>query len=783
MEGRGNGRQTSVRGRQTSVHGIGLDAPGRLMAEPEDRFRQTLRTVLETLQAEHEREVENAVRRAVSVFSPTAIESSISTMGDSPVLWGAPDPPPPGDGNEDVPPTVRADFSTWSLESGASTLEDVIELWPVWHTPPKDLKGKLATSDLLANALQGKNYLSHNENAEDTLRYQLRHVDEVTRAAKCTMIRPDSPRRIAWDMMGIMWLVIDLAWIPMQAFDPPPMTPVTVFEWITLIFWTMDMVASCNTGFMANDGTVNMNRRQVIFRYVKSWFAFDILLISLDWASALPQLLAVSSSSSEMTASTSLARSVRLLRVTRIFRVLRLLRLLKLRQMIMAITSFVDSEWMTIFIAVGRNLITIVAINHTLACCWFAVGRIDESRSWVKSARLEDKDLFDKYMVSLHWSLAQFTPGNTSIEPQNIWERLFANLMLIFGMVIFTCFVSSITSLMQAVWSVNRYRTTQAWLLKKFLRQNKVSNGLFARVTRYTDLVVERQQKTLHPSKVQFLTLLSGPLHIELQMELFSPRLTVHPFFKKYAEVCMSAIRELSVKAVCNQHYAKTDTIYHRSVQAHNMYFIVEGSALYHFHSRKMEGVKRTVKLEKDQWCSEAVLWMQWVHSGEMKALTESNIIALNAAKFREVSTGHYDAFLAAQECAKNFVEQVRVIAASGDADVTDADFRVMEEVWRHDARGVHFDEGRSTIKNDAEREMQEAENIEAELMSFSDDDDDDENDTAPKRKSEGRRASFARRSPTRRALQGSPDLRLEEAPRRRAAESPQAPRAYIKPL
>jgi len=383
----------------------------------------------------------------------------------------------------------------------------------------------------------------------------------------------------------------------------------------------------------------------------------------------------------------------------------------------MAIQALIDSEWSTVSIAVCRNLLTIVAINHTLACCWFAVGRASEGmgRTWISQSGLEDKEMFQQYLVSLHWSLAQFTPGTTQIVPETTFELIFADLMLIFGMVIFTCFISSITSLMQAVWAVNRHRTTQDWLLKKFLRQCKVSSGLFSRITRYTDLVVERQQKTLHPSKVQFLNLLSGPLHIELQTELYSPRLYMHPFFKAYGEACMSAVRELCFKALVDHSFAKTDSIFHRAVEAHNMYFIARGCAVYYFISSKIPDKRKIVKLDKDQWCCEATLWLRWVHCGEMKALTESDIVALNGAKFREVTAGHYEAFLAAKAYAEQFWRRLQEIGATEDREVSDVDFRLMDNIWSHDGRLLNSGE----TGNEGDNEINEAHIIEAQLMDW----------------------------------------------------------------
>merc|ERR1712107_463165 len=87
------------------------------------------------------------------------------------------------------------------------------------------------------------------------------------------------------------------------------------------------------------------------------------------------------------------------------------------------------------------------------------------------------------------------------------------------------CFVSSITSCMAGVWNATRTTQLEFLLLKKYLNQNKVSWTLTSRITRYTEYVLQQRNKRVHEGKVQFLSLLSKPLHVELQKELFLPQL------------------------------------------------------------------------------------------------------------------------------------------------------------------------------------------------------------------------------------------------------------------
>merc|ERR1712232_819878 len=105
-------------------------------------------------------------------------------------------------------------------------------------------------------------------------------------------------------------------------------------------------------------------------------------------------------------------------------RLLRLMRLAKLRNLLFTIQSLVDSEWLTIVFAVVKNLGFILALNHFLACLFFLIGRLGEDDGWVTVGDFEESETGIKYLVALHWSLAQFSPGASPVKPQTLGERL-----------------------------------------------------------------------------------------------------------------------------------------------------------------------------------------------------------------------------------------------------------------------------------------------------------------------------------------------------------------------
>ncbi|CAK9002015.1 Hypothetical protein (Fragment) [Durusdinium trenchii] len=166
-----------------------------------------------------------------------------------------------------------------------------------------------------------------------------------------------------------------------------PQDPSAAFAWVqglTSFYWFLDIFVNMNTAIYSEKGEIDMRRWHIVRAYARSWLIFDVLLISLDVYAYMANLFNPDSTAA------GAARSGRIARFMRIIRLLRLVRLAKLRQLLFALQSLIDSEWVTLMLAVVRNL---------AADCW------------VPREGIQDAEMSVQYMVSIQWSLAQFTPG------------------------------------------------------------------------------------------------------------------------------------------------------------------------------------------------------------------------------------------------------------------------------------------------------------------------------------------------------------------------------------
>merc|ERR1740121_2348423 len=131
-------------------------------------------------------------------------------------------------------------------------------------------------------------------------------------------------------------------------------------------------------------------------------------------------------------------------------------------------------------------------------------------------------------------------------------------------MIIFSSFVSSITSGMTRLKMLTSEAAAQQYLLRAFLRDNRISHDLSTRITRHIGLALEAQRKSIPMPKVQLLSYLTSPLHLELQKELFSPWLRMHPFFFKYIASGSEAVREVCSLAMKQHAFSIDDIVFKR---------------------------------------------------------------------------------------------------------------------------------------------------------------------------------------------------------------------------
>jgi len=432
---------------------------------------------------------------------------------------------------------------------------------------------------------------------------------------------PFSTKRVIWDIVSTVLLLYDLIFIPIGAFDSLSGPFFTCMDWVTLLYWTADMVASFLTGFVSMGITI-MSPERIAMHYLVTWFIPDIVIVGLDWSFNVIGATALSDADST-------GNIGRLLRVLRIARIVRLLRLGKLRRLKSLLTDHIKSEVVFLVLAVVQYVVLLLLVNHLICSGWWAISTLNKDQgldNWIDENELAGRSFYYRYVTALHWSLGNFALGYTGTEPMNGGERTYAILVLVFGMILFASFTGSITNKLMQLRDMQGETSKQFWLLRRYLHQHSVPKTLVFRILRYTEYASANQRDQIQTSALNILGLLSEQLRSELDYIVSFSSLHSHPLFREAHNTSEVIMYKLTSKALSLKQFASEDIIFEEGMSATHMYYVVDGLLRY-VRPNEPECI-----VSKEDCLAEHALWVPWYHRGETFAATECPVISVDAA-------------------------------------------------------------------------------------------------------------------------------------------------------
>merc|ERR1719433_1246222 len=146
-------------------------------------------------------------------------------------------------------------------------------------------------------------------------------------------------------------------------------------------------------------------------------------------------------------------------------------------------------------------------INHYLACMRYLLAdvQLGSRPTWLDEHNFDSSPWEYQYLTAFHWSITQFTPASMHVQPQNAIERTFTIGVVIFALVGFSYLVGSITNSLTQLRSMSEDSHKQFWMLRRYLKHNRVSTALSVRIQRYLEHAWQRQKA--RPSEPQLFGL------------------------------------------------------------------------------------------------------------------------------------------------------------------------------------------------------------------------------------------------------------------------------------
>eukprot|EP00929_Paragymnodinium_shiwhaense_P000551 TRINITY_DN100795_c0_g1_i1.p1 TRINITY_DN100795_c0_g1~~TRINITY_DN100795_c0_g1_i1.p1 ORF type:complete len:939 (+),score=160.28 TRINITY_DN100795_c0_g1_i1:124-2940(+) len=464
----------------------------------------------------------------------------------------------------------------------------------------------------------------------------------------CFVSSPASKRRLAWDLIGVIVLVQEMVQIPLQVFDIDESPFLSGVRYLTSFFWSLDLLSNFFVGYHYH-GQVITHPGKAALHYMKSWFVLDAILVSLDWIDRLMDM-----------ASNTGTKALRMTKVTRGIRAVKLLRLMKFSQMLTDMTSMISSEYHRTCITILKIVLFIVAVNHLLACGFYGLHHLHGGRGWINNSFDETDSTSYRYFTSLHWSLTQFTPASMEVTPCNTLERVYTVIVLLFAMVTFSSFVSSITTAMTHLRNINATRIEEDSKLFKFLGQHAISAGLTSRVLHFFQ---ERKQQRGRQSRtkeadVSLLKVLPESMKHDLRCEAYGPILCYHPMFRAFGCLDAEAMRYLAVIGCTEKRLMVRDEIFGQRSEVTHMIFLMEGCLNYSYTNT--DGDKEIVTLTSGAWACEIALWCDRPPSQPFVAEIGSEIMMLDAKDLKTMAMKYRGSAASLARYGEKFIEQMK---------------------------------------------------------------------------------------------------------------------------
>lgn len=496
---------------------------------------------------------------------------------------------------------------------------DMFQPRSCWHLDLVNMSFMRRKSNLTMNSRSGFSLTS----AESI--HEIRVALTVKQHKDFLVIHPHATFKICWDMMGMLFLLRDIFFIPLQLFDVPAAYLMQWLDTTSLIFWTLDIFLSFFTGYYQK-GRLELKHRKIACNYVKTWFFLDVLVVGIDWWFSVQPT----------NGAEGVARVTKSIRSARFLRMFRLIRLSKMSKVSILMREQISSEAGIIYFGILLVILRMFVLQHVIACGWFGIGELateEENRSWILTHGFRERTFQYQYSTCLHWAFAQLGMGSVEIEAETTQERIFCIGVAFVGLISFSTLVSTVTSLMSNLQKAQDQEQQLFRDLRRFLHQNDIPIDLSQRVTRFLQHAYRLQTSRSVDSEVAIFQLLSKSLNAELQFTrykncLYSLALCRKILSSGAAVEAETVAQKLAVRTLSTVPLAQNDFVFQRGTVAHTCYFALENNLEY----VRERGNRKSV--EEGTLISELALWTPWVHVGGLVTKEMNRVVAIDVESF-----------------------------------------------------------------------------------------------------------------------------------------------------
>lgn len=517
----------------------------------------------------------------------------------------------------------------------------------VWLRAFAKIKCRMSVSSVGKEIqLFGTNTLGDDKSADRT-----RSEDLVKRALTQTFVpidnqhpsffvfRPNTPFRFFWSLLYLLLMLYTALLMPFRlAYYEDNGTD----EWFTLevtvnSLFFLDILLTLNTGFYDSEGALVMQRKAIIWNYLRSWLVVD-LVACVPFAAVFPS-----------TGSNSMSGFLRFIRLARLYRLLRLARVFSVMspnsrsralECLHELVSFKLSSVRTFLV-----IMTFVLAVHLMACLWFYVTVLEspDINTWVIVRNLQDSSVSDQYVNALYWAMTTLaTVGYGDIVPVSSVEKLVAMVWMLFGVCFFSFAVSYLTNLINSLNIKDSILNEKLAAIEEFADEAKLDKDLRFRLRHAVRF------STLHTGfssqlKRTLFNELPRPLRFEIAMSMHHGAVKEIPFFSERDQAFVASVAPLLGSLQVEGH----SPIYEEEDYADEIYFIWKGGCAIMYEELVMK------KLHKGAYFGEIEVILAISRKNTVQATTRTDLLFMGKKALNQIQTDFFSIYEEIRQIAK----------------------------------------------------------------------------------------------------------------------------------
>ncbi|OMJ94420.1 hypothetical protein SteCoe_2474 [Stentor coeruleus] len=296
--------------------------------------------------------------------------------------------------------------------------------------------------------------------------------------SKSFLLSPKSNIFKYWSVLMFLILLYTLTITPyLVCFIDSVTAPLDYFNLTVDMLFCVDIVVNMFLAYEDDEGVLITDRQFIIKHYLKSWFLIDLI-------SSIPfQFIEQKYIRNNYNKLFRLLRLPRLYKLFKVFRMNRIIRIFKRYGFVKKILHLLREH--NGILNLIKFSVTVTILVHIMGCLWFFTAKFNEFNpdTWVFRHGYINSDTTTLYITSIYFVFTTLTTvGYGDIVAFTTEERVFALIIMSFGVAFYSYTISNLSTIMASIDSRTLNMKARISALNEFAKATKLPEDLKQRI-------------------------------------------------------------------------------------------------------------------------------------------------------------------------------------------------------------------------------------------------------------------------------------------------------------